>query len=71
MRTTPRHPDWRASRRWLIGPLLVTYDRRGRDAHMGRFGGGWQWALGFEASKNSVVLNLLVAIVRVSRRRGR
>lgn len=49
----------------------VTYSRRTRDEHMGRFGGGWQWALGFEAGARhrdgaqTVIVNLLVCSVRV------
>jgi hypothetical protein len=51
--------------------LRVTYNRRSRDEHMGRFGGGWQWVVGFEAGgrrKNggvTIILNLLVAMLRI------
>lgn len=53
-------PDWR-----------VTYTHRTRDERMGRFGGGWQWAGGFEAGARhpdgsfTVIFNLLVCYVRV------
>lgn len=46
--------------------LHVTYERRsGNDLH-GRFGGGWQWKLGFQAGGRSVIVNLLVANVRLT-----
>ena len=32
----------------------------------GRFGGGWNWALGFEASSSTIILNLLFGTVRIS-----
>jgi hypothetical protein len=51
--------------------LRVHYNRRSRDEHMGRFGGGWQWAVGFEAGPRhrdgaqTVIFNLLVASLRI------
>lgn len=48
--------------------LRVRYTRRGRDAHMGRFGGGWQWCLGVEAGPGfrTVIVNLLVCYLRIN-----
>lgn len=53
------------------GPVKVTYSRRSSDARMGRFGGGWQWELGFQAGNltrrhGTVIVNLLVSSVRIS-----
>lgn len=38
---------------------------------MGRFGGGWQWAVGFKASAGfrTIILELLVLSVRIERGR--
>lgn len=47
--------------RWRVG-----YERRTRDEPMGRFGGGWQFNVGFESSRSCVILNLGVAMLRVS-----
>lgn len=35
-----------------------------KKAPMGRFGGGWNWALGFKACNSGMVLNLLVFLIR-------
>ena len=36
----------------------------------GRFGGGWNWALGFTLGSRTLILNLLVVSLRVERCRG-
>lgn len=33
---------------------------------MGRFGGGWEWKLGIDASTTCIILNLLVGAIRIS-----
>jgi hypothetical protein len=58
-------------RKVTIGRLEVTYSRRSSKNLWGRFGGGWQWSLGFEAGRwtrdygFTVILNLLVASLRI------
>lgn len=37
---------------------------------MGRFGGGWNWVLGFQASGPTLILNLLVVSLRIDRLPG-
>jgi hypothetical protein len=37
---------------------------RGPKVAMGRFGGGWQWAVGFEVGGSTIILNLLVFCIR-------
>jgi len=39
------------------------------ESEMGRFGGGWQWVLGFQASESfkTIILNFLVFSVRIER----
>lgn len=32
----------------------------------GRFGGGWNWCLGFNAGGSTIIFNLLFGIVRIS-----
>lgn len=42
--------------------LRVVYSRRTRDEPAGRFGGGWQWKVGVQASsRRYIIVNLLVA----------
>lgn len=33
---------------------------------MGRFGGGWQWKLGIQASDSTIIVSLLIAELRIS-----
>lgn len=44
----------------------VTYRRRTRDELWGRFGGGWQWEVGFQLGGSTLWLNCLVFSVSVS-----
>ena len=49
-----------------IGRLRVTFRHSSSDSWMGRFGGGWQWALGFEAGPSTLLFNLLVCTLTIS-----
>lgn len=63
--------------------LRVSYNHKGPTEHMGRFGGGWQYSLGFEAGHTvrqlragrptTIIVNLLVFYLRFdfNPRRGR
>lgn len=35
------------------------------NAFMGRFGGGWQWKLGFQAARGTLIISLLVFDIRI------
>lgn len=56
-----------------IGDYRLTYTHNPPSALHGRFGGGWQWKVGFQASHNfrSVIVNLLVCYVRIQKLRAR
>lgn len=58
----------RTHKAWLSGPDENVGDRYGwlPTKGMGRFGGGWNWSLGFEASSTTVILNLLFGYIRIS-----
>jgi hypothetical protein len=56
--------DLRVERK--IGRVKFGFKWRAAPGALGRFGGGWNWAFGFEAGGSTVVLNLLVAMLRVS-----
>ena len=49
-----------------IGRLKIKSEHR--QTIMGRFGGGWDWIIGFRASKNfsTVILHFLVFDVRLA-----
>lgn len=63
-------PAWFSSvvfeRRWSLGQWAFSVRMRRADGFMGRFGGGWDWKLGFQTSTPSrygwtIILSLLVA----------
>ena len=51
-------------RKWAVGRLEVTFSWRSKKNPMGRFGGGWNWQLGFEAGGSTIIVTLLVCSVR-------
>lgn len=46
--------------------LTLTYTRRDKTSAFGRFGGGWQYVVGVQVAPKTVIVNLLVAYVRIS-----
>ena len=52
-----------------LGRIKVSVTKKSRKRLWGRFGGGWNWELGFQASRSTVILNLLVLSVRIYRRK--
>lgn len=50
-----------------LGKLNISLDWRSSKCLWGRFGGGWQWALGFETSKRTLLLNCLVFSIMIWR----
>lgn len=51
-----------------VGRYKITYERRSRQNAMGRFGGGWDWKLGIQASKSEWIISLIVSSLRIWRR---
>ena len=62
-RTEPKR-EWQ--RKWRIGRVRISAHGGSRHNFWGRFGGGWQWALGFEACRSTINLNLLICSVMVT-----
>ena len=57
----------RITREWNpFSKLRITFTWRSSKCLWGRFGGGWQWKLGFQASRTCVIFNLLICSIRVS-----
>ena len=50
--------NWRISFRW-----------RSKKNLWGRFGGGWNWALGFMKSGRTILLYLLICSISISKKR--
>ena len=53
-----------------IGPYTLHYTRRSSKSTMGRFGGGWQWNIGAQWGRTTLIINLLVASVRITKRKA-
>jgi len=67
-------PNWRSShyfdKRWQWSRIKIRFDMRRNDGFMGRFGGGWDWKLGIQASTPNkygwtVIISLLVASLSI------
>ena len=50
-----------------IGHYTIKYERRSKDELWGRFGGGWDWELGFQLGGNTLIINLLIAYIRIDK----
>jgi hypothetical protein len=57
----------RSERVARLGGWTVRYRRQAADGAMGRFGGGWNWALGFRLGGSTLLLDLLVVSVTIAR----
>jgi len=47
----------------------IKISMRSSKSRMGRFGGGWNWKVGFMAGGKTVIISLLVMDVRIEKRR--
>jgi len=52
------------TRKFNLGNLRITFNWRSKSNLWGRFGGGWNWELGFVAGGSTLILNLLVFSLR-------
>lgn len=55
-------------REWKWGRYEFTFQWRNKNSLWGRFGGGWQYELGFQAGGRTIIFNLLVCSLRVSKK---
>lgn len=46
--------------------FTITFEQRKKSSYMGRFGGGWNWELGFQICSDNLIINLLVMSIKVS-----
>jgi hypothetical protein len=46
--------------------MKISFSIRSSKGFMGRFGGGWNWKLGFQAGGKSIVISLLIAELTIS-----
>jgi len=52
---------------WRVLGLRIVFHWQSRNSFWGRFGGGWNWELGFAAGGRTVIINLLIASLRIER----
>ena len=45
-------------KRWEFGRFSIKFSWRDSEG-MGRFGGGWNWSIGFRLSKSTILFSLL------------
>ena len=45
--------------------LRIVFDFVSKDCFMGRFGGGWNWKVGFQIGGRTIILNLLTFSLRI------
>ena len=48
-----------------IGKIRIVLDFVSKDCFMGRFGGGWNWKLGFQVGGRTIIFNLLIFSLRI------
>ena len=54
-----------------IGKLSIRFHWRSSKNLWGRFGGGWNWALGFKASRSTIILRFLIFSIKVWKRKDK
>lgn len=45
---------------WIIGNCKITFHWQSKNNMWGRFGGGWNWKLGFQAGGSTLIISLLI-----------
>jgi len=63
---TAWHSDYIINRKFHAGRITAGISFRSANSLMGRFGGGWNWKLGFQAGGNTIIISLLVLEIRFS-----
>lgn len=51
-------------KRWNLKYFTIKFEWRSRKNLWGRFGGGWNWHLGFQSSGSTLILFILVFMLR-------
>jgi len=54
---------------WNKGRWQIRFSWRSKENLWGRFGGGWNWALGFMKSGRTILLYLLICSVSITRKK--
>lgn len=57
-------------KKWRVGRLEVEFNWRSAKNLWGRFGGGWNWKVGFQASGSTVIVFLLICYFVINWRKN-
>jgi hypothetical protein len=60
------HPPEKINFRFRIFFIEVVFDYRSSNNFWGRFGGGWNWELGFQLGGCTLLINLLIFSLKFS-----
>lgn len=63
--------QYHVKRQTQVGPLSIALNWRKANVVFGRFGGGWNWAGGFELGSHTLILNCLVFMLRFDWKGGK
>ena len=55
-------------KKWPVLGFEITFRWRSKKNLWGRFGGGWNWALGFEAGGSSINIMLLIFTIGIHKK---
>ena len=55
----------RIKREIKIGRLRIVFNFVSKGCFMGRFGGGWNWKVGFQAGGRTLIFNLFIFSLRI------
>lgn len=56
-------------RKWNMLWLDWKFECNSSKGSFGRFGGGWNWVVGIQIGGGALMINLLIASLRISKRR--
>lgn len=57
-------------KKWFLLGLTIKFRWRSKNNLWGRFGGGWNWAFGFQASGKTIHLMLLICTLTIYKTKG-
>ncbi len=62
-------PRYEINKQILIGKFDIRIEKRSKNNLWGRFGGGWNWVLGIEVGKTTIIINWLIGQIIIRKRR--
>ena len=60
---------WDFHKVFRIGRCEIIVEKRSKDNFWGRFGGGWNWDLGFQIGGRTLIINWLIGSIIINLKR--